>query len=245
MRRRRPPATLTVLDRREAIALLGLAGSALLVGCSGAAEGPACVLAPELTAGPYWQDEGLERGDLRWDTHRLAVPDPRPGVPLQLDLRLLASSDLGCHPVRGAQVDLWHCDAMGIYSDVAESGTAGQNFLRGYQITDAAGAVSFRTIYPGWYAGRAVHIHAKVRLFDPYGERTTEVSTQLFFDDAVTDAVHSVEPYRQRGPRDTRNAMDAIYGGRRELLISLEGDPTSRYLGAIELAVRVGHINGG
>ena len=245
MGRRRPPATHVVLDRREAIAFLGLAGSAVLLGCGGAAQGPACALAPALTAGPYWQDEGLERTDLRWDTHRLAVPDPRPGVPLRLDIRVVASSDEACHAVHGAQVDLWHCDALGIYSDVSQSGTSGQDFLRGYQRTDFAGWVSFTTIYPGWYAGRAVHIHAKVRLFDPYGEVTTEVSTQLFFDDAVTDAVHSVDPYRERGQRDTRNAADAIYAGHRELMLSLEGNPTAGYEGIIDLAILVGHVHTG
>jgi len=232
-----------VLDRREVIALLGLAGGALLLGCGGVTQGPACALAPALTAGPYWLDEGLDRSDLRWDTHRIAVPDPRPGVPLQLDIRLVASSEEGCHPVHGAQVDVWHCDALGLYSDVAANGTTGQNFLRGYQQTDLSGLVSFTTIYPGWYPGRAVHIHAKVRLFGPYGELTTEVSTQLFFDDAVTDAVHSLEPYRDRGQRDTRNAADALYGGHRELLLSLEGSPTDGYQGTIDLAIQVGQVN--
>jgi len=245
MGRRRPPATVVVLDRREAIALLGLAGGAVLLGCGGAAQGPACPLAPALTAGPYWVDEGLDRSDLRWDTHGRAVPDPRPGVPLRLDIRLVVASEDACHPVRGAQVDLWHCDALGLYSDVMGSGTAGQDFLRGYQRTDFSGTVSFITIYPGWYPGRAVHIHAKVRMFDPYGDVTTELSTQLFFDDAVTDAVHSVEPYRDRGQRDTRNAADAIYNGHRELLLSPEGNPTLGYQGAIDLAIQVGQVHPG
>jgi len=245
MGRRRPTPTLVVLDRREAIALLGLAGGAVLLGCGGAAQGPACALAPALTAGPYWLDEGLDRSDLRWDTHGLAVPDPRPGVPLLLDIRLVTSSEEGCHPVHGAQVDLWHCDALGLYSDVTPSGTAGQDFLRGYQRTDLSGIVSFTTIYPGWYPGRAVHIHAKVRLFDPYGELTTELSTQLFFDDAVTDAVHSVEPYRDRGQRDTRNAADAIFAGHRQLLLSLQGNPTTGYAGAIDLAIQIGQVHPG
>jgi len=234
-----------VLDRREAIALLGLAGSAVLFGCGGPVEGPACTLAPALTAGPYWQDDRLQRSDLRWDTHHLAVPNPRPGVPLQLSIRLVASSDESCYAVHGAQVDLWHGDALGAYSDVAEDGTAGQNFLRGYQLTDFTGFASFTTIYPGWYPGRAVHIHAKVRLFDPYGDPTTEMSTQLFFDDAVTDAVHSVEPYRERGQRDTRNVADTIYGGHRELLLSLQGSPTAGYQGFIDLAIQVGQVHHG
>ena len=90
-----------------------------------------------------------------------------------------------------------------------------------------------------------MHIHAKVRMFDPYGDVTTELSTQLFFDDAVTDAVHSVEPYRDRGQRDTRNAADAIYNGHRELLLSPEGNPTLGYQGAIDLAIQVGQVHPG
>ena len=241
---RRPRPRPASLDRRQALAALGRLGAALVVGCGSAPEGPACVLGPRLTAGPYWVDERLDRSDLRWDTHRLAAPDPRPGVPLTLDIRLLTPSEEGCRPLRGAQVDLWHCDALGVYSDVPGTGTAGQNFLRGYQVTDAGGTVTFTTIYPGWYPGRAVHIHAKVRLFDPFAEVTTEVSTQLFFDDEVTDGVLATAPYADRGPRDTRNAVDPVYRGQGALLVLLEGSPTAGYQGEVALGVRVGEIQG-
>lgn len=235
--RRGPPL---LLDRRRALLLLG--GTALAAGCGMQPEAPACTLAPALTAGPYWVDDRLDRSDLRWDTHGRASPDPRPGVPLALEIRIRTASPEGCRAVRGAQVDLWHCDAMGVYSDVPASMTDGQDFLRGYQVTGADGLAGFTTIYPGWYAGRAVHIHAKVRLFDPWGEVSTESSTQLFFDDAVSDAVFALDPYAGRGPRDTRNATDPILRGGDAPMLSLSGSPASGFQGAVELAIRLGEL---
>ncbi|HZX41412.1 MAG TPA: hypothetical protein VFE93_06195 [Myxococcaceae bacterium] len=238
---RRPPSP---LDRRQALALLGRAGVLLVAGCGTAPEGAACALATELTAGPYWRDAHLHRSDLRWDTAGTAT-DPYPGVMLQLVIQVVKASDSGCRPVRLARVDVWHCDAEGVYSDVPERGTAGQDFLRGYQITDSAGQVTFSTIFPGWYPGRAVHVHTRVRLFDAYGEATTEVSTQLFFDDAVTDAVLATAPYAGRGPRDTRNATDPIYGGQRELLVALAGQVDWGYRGEVTLGIRIGDTGPG
>ena len=147
--------------------------------------------------------------------------------------------------LQGAQVDIWHCDASGIYSDVQGS-TAGQNFLRGYQVTDASGVARFTTIYPGWYSGRAVHIHVKVRLFDASNNTTTEATTQVFFDDTITDTVYkNVSPYSGRSTRDTRNSADNIYGNQTVLLLSLSGDTASGFTGTIPLGVRVGQINSG
>src|SRR5262249_21275958 len=111
-----------------------------------------CVLDPNVTKGPYWVDEKLDRADVRGD---------RPGLPLALAITVYAYDGGTCTPLDGAQVDIWHCDATGLYSDTAANGTVGQNFLRGYQVTDAAGVASFTTIYPGWYSGRTVHIHVK------------------------------------------------------------------------------------
>lgn len=205
-------------------------------------ESPACVLAPTLTAGPYWRGDALHRYDLRWDSEPSAGPEPLPGVPLALVVRVSTLAEEDCHPLRGAQVDLWQCDAQGVYSGVAEKGTAGRDFLRGFQVTDEGGLAQFLTIYPGWYPGRTVHIHAKVRTFDPFGEVATEVSTQLFFDDGVTDAVLATQAYASRGPRDTRNTTDAIFPGPQARLVSLGGDVGTGMQGAVELAVRIGEI---
>ena len=235
--RRRPGPVL--LDRREALALLG-AGTALAAGCAVQPEGATCLRTPALTAGPYWVDAQLERSDLRGDTRGRS--DPRPGVPLTMEVIVKAASLDGCLPVRGARVDVWHCDAMGLYSDVPGSGTGDSDFLRGYQVTDVAGRVAFTTIYPGWYAGRAVHVHAKVRLFDAWGEVSTEKSTQLFFDDAFTDAVHATAAYAGHGRRDTPNVADAIFSGTAPV-VALEGDPAGAIRGRVELAIEIGDVH--
>lgn len=127
-------------------------------------------------------------------------------------LKMTVASVVGsaCSALAGAQVDLWHCDAGGDYSDVAGGGS-GKKFLRGYQLTDGNGAVQFTTIYPGWYTTRAIHMHFKIRTFAG-GSKTSEFTSQLFFDDAISDQVMAQSPYNTRGPRDTRNARDSIYG---------------------------------
>jgi protocatechuate 3,4-dioxygenase beta subunit len=120
-------------------------------------------------------------------------------------------------------VDIWHCDASGVYSDVSDPSfnTMGQKFLRGYQVTDGSGSVRFSTIYPGWYSGRAVHIHFKIRLFAG-PQKTYEFTSQLYFDDSLTDRVHSQPPYNSKGTRHTRNSQDGIFSeGGSQLLLDL------------------------
>jgi protocatechuate 3,4-dioxygenase beta subunit len=177
-----------------------------------------CVMTPELTEGPFFVDERLDRSDIRTDP---STGDAVEGVPLKLTLVAYAVQNGGCTPLQDATIDVWHCDAGGLYSDVAQNNTVGQQFLRGLQTTDKSGMVTFTTIYPGWYMGRTVHIHFKLRQFD--GESTTrEFTSQLFFDDALTGEVFANAPYNTRGERDTRNANDGIYGqGGDQLLLSL------------------------
>jgi protocatechuate 3,4-dioxygenase beta subunit len=203
--------------RREVLKALSALGTLAVFRCGGTAAAAgggvsngACVLDPTLTRGPYWVDERLSRADIRSDTNGLANPNPRPGLPLALRFAVSSFGATTCAPLAGAQVDIWHCDAAGIYSDV-QGTTPGLNFLRGYQTTDASGVASFTTIYPGWYTGRAVHIHVKVRLFDSAHNVTTEATTQIFFDDAVSDTVfRTASPYSSRPARNTRNAADGI-----------------------------------
>lgn len=208
-----------------------------------------CVLDPNVTKGPYWVDEKLNRADVTSDTNNKASPNPRPGLPLTLQFKVSSYSAGNCAPLVGAQVDIWHCDATGLYSDVQNMGgadTTGQNFLRGYQVTDANGTVQFTTIYPGWYSGRAVHIHVKVRLFDSASNTTTEATTQVFFDDATTDGVFAADaPYDTRGARDTRNSADNVYNNQTVLLLTLSGDTTVGYRGVASIGVNVGAINAG
>jgi protocatechuate 3,4-dioxygenase beta subunit len=193
-----------LLSRREALTLLAT-GGALSVTRSLAADAPRCVVLPQQTEGPFFVDEQLERSDIRTDpTSRIA----RPGTPLAVTFVVSQLAGGRCAPLAGAQVDVWHCDAAGAYSDVGD--TRGQAFLRGYQRTDESGAARFTTIYPGWYYGRTVHIHFKVRTTGGrFGDR--EFTSQLYFDDALTDRVHAATPYGVRGQRPSRNREDGLF----------------------------------
>jgi len=214
-----------VLTRREALALLG--GAALLAGGVRPRAGftqtlPSCVVTPEQMDGPYFTDARLNRSDIRSDP---ADKSLRSGVPLNLVLHVSSVGATGCVPLAGAMVDVWHCDAAGAYSDARDPGfdTVGKQFLRGYQVTDAGGTVRFTTIYPGWYEGRAVHIHFKVRAAAGAG-RSHEFSSQLYFEEAVTDRVHARAPYSARGKRTQRNSEDGLFrrGGNRLMLALTE-----------------------
>lgn len=180
-----------------------------------------CVLTPEQTEGPYYiPGEKLRRN----------ITEGRPGTPLRLLLAVVDAST--CKPIKGAAVDVWHCDALGVYSGVGHGGGSG-TFMRGIQPTDADGIATFRTVYPGWYQGRTVHIHVKVHV------RGRVVHTgQLYFPDALTDVVHRRSPYNKRPHRTTRNATDSVFvnGGRRSML-RLSRRRQGGYLGSITMGV--------
>jgi len=182
----------------------------------------ACVLAPESTEGPFYLDDHKVRRN---------ITEGKPGVPLMLRLGVVDAST--CRAIRGAVVDIWHCDAGGVYSGTGRRDTEDERFLRGIQRTDAKGIALFRTIYPGWYGGRAVHIHVTVYVGG------NEVHTgQLYFPDALTDTVYKRTPYARWPNRNTRNADDFIFrdGGRRSTL-RLKKSGTG-YVGAITMGVR-------
>ena len=236
-----------LLSRREVLGLFGAGGLALVVGCSskdsqrtattGAASStqtpastatklasaastsvPSCVVRPALTEGPYFVDEKLQRSDIRSEPSDGTL---RPGATLALTFNVSSVGTNGCVPLEGATIDVWHCDALGVYSDATDPSfsTKGQKFLRGYQVTDGAGKAAFTTIYPGWYQGRAVHIHFKIRNAAGAG-KTFDFTSQLFFDDSLTDQVHAQAPYSQKGQRTLRNNGDDIFrsGGDQLLL---------------------------
>ena len=211
------------LTRRDSLlGLGGLAAAALGAGgvlaaldgqdAEAASSGPAavasglvtCVLTPEMTEGPYYLDGDKVRRDIR---------EGRPGT--RLDLATTVVDVSTCKPINGALVDIWHCDAGGTYSGFAQEGTDGKTFMRGIQRTTKSGLATFVTVYPGWYSGRTVHIHVQVSL----GGNVLHTG-QLFFPEALTDAVYKRAPYRSRPGRDTRNATDSIFrnGGSKSVL---------------------------
>ena len=205
-----------ILSRRETLTLLGATGALWMMGGSprprlavAAMQGPSCVVRPEQTEGLYFVDERLNRSDIRSDPSDGRV---RPGTPLALTLAISRLSAGDCQPLPGAQADIWHCDALGVYSDVKDPAfnTIGQKFFRGYQITDARGEVKFLTIYPGWYEGRTVHIHVKVRTA-PQAGRSFEFTSQMYFDDGLSNRVCADAPYATKGKRSTRNQDDRIF----------------------------------
>jgi protocatechuate 3,4-dioxygenase beta subunit len=192
-------------------ALIGL--SSAIVAAWGAerawAQAPGgCVLTPEAGEGPFYLDPKLLRSD---------ITSGKPGAPLQLAIQVVRSGD--CATLANARVDVWHADALGLYSGyakqsgvggVAPEAALGQQYLRGTQFTDAGGNVSFRTIFPSWYGGRTPHVHFKVFL----GGREV-IASQIFFPDEITREVFKEwTPYREHvAKRKIFNNNDPIPQG--------------------------------
>lgn len=197
----------------------------------------ACVGRPALTEGPFFVDEKLNRSDIRTDPSNNTT---KAGTKLTIKFNIYRTTGSTCTPLSGAYVDIWHCDASGGYSDVSGQGNPnnlGQKFLRGYQISDANGAVEFTTIYPGWYSGRTVHMHYKVRLFAGT-TKTYEFTSQVMFDDNLTDIVFQQSPYNTRGTRNTRNSNDNIYqSGGSTLLLNVTSDGTGGYTTSYDVSL--------
>ena len=200
------------IDRRQLIlgaGALGLSSIPILTAAC-AERGPAasgggrliagdsCPLTPEQTEGPFYFDPKLLRSDIK---------EGRPGVPLLLRVQVVDTTD--CAAFANARVDVWHCDSAGVYSGYDSERSAGETFLRGTQRADAQGVVSFATIYPGWYEGRATHIHCKAIAADG-----REVTTQFYFPDELSDSVYRDPAYAaSRGGRRTTNADDGLFRG--------------------------------
>jgi protocatechuate 3,4-dioxygenase beta subunit len=232
-----------VLTRREAIALLGASGALLFLGCStdsSATTDPgatsSCVVRPELTEGPYYVDEELNRSDIRSDPSDGAV---KAGALLTLTFNVSRASSSACEPLAGAIVDVWHCDALGVYSDVSDptfGNTLGKKFLRGYQVTDSSGVAQFTTIYPGWYQGRTVHLHFKVRSAAS-ATSAYKFTSQLFFDDSLSDQVYAQEPYSTKGERTLRNSGDGIYNQGGSQLVLDVNQTSGGYAATFDIAL--------
>ena len=216
------------MNRRQALAGLGaISLGSLLAACGGDDDGeavrtaaeaaktkadpdvaklcedaPSCSLTPEQTEGPFYFDAEKIRSDIR---------EGHEGAALRIALQVRAAG--ACKPLRDAIVDLWHCDAAGEYS------ADGETFCRGAQATNSDGIAQFTTVYPGWYPGRTVHIHAKVHV-----DNSTVLTTQLTFADEFTARVFEREPYASRTGRDTFNDSDGIFDERTLMKLSKGAD---------------------
>lgn len=248
------------MGRRTALAVLGSLGSLALLSCdeatslspdAGGAAGQAggdaaaaasCDEIPDETAGPYPDKNGMV-SDASF--YRSDITEGKAGVPLTLTLTIVDLAN-GCAPIAGAHVEIWHCDADGIYSEYSNSMNAGSTastYLRGVQTTDAAGHVTFETIYPGWYNPRATHIHIQI-----FNGTTLKKTTQLGFPDTVNMAVYgSGAPYT-KGQSPTTNDADQVFGnaagmgtdggGHEFQIAAVTGDPANGYVATLPVAFK-------
>ncbi|MDP9082879.1 MAG: intradiol ring-cleavage dioxygenase [Pseudomonadota bacterium] len=216
---------------------------------------PACVLTAEQDEGPYYLQRRLIRKQ---------IAEGLPGVPLRLDLIVLDVRS--CRPLRNAIVDIWHCDALGRYSGYAYTRLSAplsawllrhpggypepghpinrKTYLRGVQPTNADGCAEFSTIYPGCYAGRATHIHLKVRVAAPKPGADRVVHTgQIFFPEEVTDAVQAMVPYAANTVTRTARSKDEIFrsqsGDRSVARVTGQASSLTGYVAGLELGVDV------
>jgi protocatechuate 3,4-dioxygenase beta subunit len=202
-----------------------------------AAVRPSCVMRPEQTEGPYFVDAKLNRSDIRSEPSDHSI---KQGVPLRLIFQVSRIDGAACTVLVGTMVDVWHCDALGVYSDARDPGfdTRGKKFLRGYQMTNPNGVAEFLTIYPGWYEGRAVHIHFKIRT-DSSSRRAVEFTSQLYFDESVTDQIHKRPPYNRKGARALANDKDSLFRrGGKQLMPVLTKDAEG-YAAKFEIGLRM------
>jgi protocatechuate 3,4-dioxygenase beta subunit len=203
------------MGRREALAILGATSAALVAGCAadspsspsavaaaadttvtgtGAVSGAACAVTPNETIGPYPSLLDLFRSDIR---------EGKGGTQLDLTITVV-NTPSSCAPLNGVNVEIWQCDASGNYSQYGSE--RAQTYLRGMQTTNAAGQVTFTTIYPGWYQGRATHIHVEVTR----NGQSLKV-TQIAFPDSTNAEVHGTGVYASRGSNPTTNTRDNIF----------------------------------
>ena len=203
---------------------------------------------PQQIEGPYFVDDMPNRSDIRSDPSDGSVQQ---GIPLHLVLHVYDVDKGSCIPLSGAQVDIWHANSQGVYSGVQDAGTGGMMYLRGYQLTDDNGTVRFTTVYPGWYEGRAIHIHAKVRTFEG-SEKTLEWTSQFYLNNSINEQAHTQPPYSKHGLPEVTNEGDMIYKGassdglvqsntgERLMLNLTKDDDEQSYLGMFNIVLNSG-----
>ena len=228
------------IGRREAMGMLGAAGAAFALGCGGESvtspststttttttppgTSSTCAVTPSETAGPFPSLTDLIRSDIR---------EGRSGSTLRLTITVVNTNN-SCSPVSGASVEIWQCDAAGNYSQYGTQ--TAQTYLRGIQTTDANGEVTFTTIYPGWYQGRATHIHVEV-----VRNGASAKVTQLAFPESTNAAVYATGVYASRGSNPTSNSSDGIFADSlASELAAVTGDPTSGYTATFRIGIAV------
>jgi protocatechuate 3,4-dioxygenase beta subunit len=233
---RRPSAGIQApMRRREMVALsAGALASVVLYACGADEDGaarsgaqgtttvPDCVLTPGQEEGPFYIDLAQVRRD---------IVEDRPGVPLALALTVVDSST--CEPIRDAAVDVWHCDALGVYSGEPTEGSKGETYLRGIQLTDRNGLAEFATVYPGQYPGRTTHIHVKVHIGGQqsdgaYSGGHVSHTGQLFTSDRRDAEVFALAPYSQNTTEIVPRNADGIFlyegGSSSVLTLTRNGD---------------------
>jgi protocatechuate 3,4-dioxygenase beta subunit len=194
-----------------------------------------CTVRPAQIEGPYFRDYKLNRKDITSDP--AAGNAVKSGIPLHMVFKVGQINGMACKAFQNVMVDFWQCDAGGVYSGYAVEGTAGKQYLRGYQMTDGTGTAEFLTIYPGAYSGRAVHVHFKLRT-NPGGSGTTFTS-QLYFPEMVNDEIFSQAGYTG-GRNRVRNASDTYYRGGGANLIPKMTKQGMGWLAEFEIGLRMG-----
>jgi len=252
------------INRRLALRFLGTIGGAVALGkCSGGGSGAtatatasaaatatatagtaACAETPEGEIGPFFADDSASGFDRSNIVANLDGSGVEPGIPLTLTVTIV-DTEKSCAAVSGAQVDIWHCNAAGEYSDESSQGTSADTWLRGYQITGSTGIVTFTTVFPGWYDGRTTHIHLRVRSSYSEASSTTDGTntTQLFFPQTTIDYVNtSVAPYSSHGQNDTTNATDHVYADETDgaNLLTLAGTYATGFSTSITIGLPIG-----
>jgi protocatechuate 3,4-dioxygenase beta subunit len=229
------------LTRRHLLALLGAGTVAVGLGSilsespaahaarvAGSSQSTVCALSAEVTQGPYYLQHSLVRPN---------IAEGKSGFPLNLTMTVVDTTG-SCAPLSGRPVEIWHCDAWGYYSGFTSASPGGavpalesegdpETFLRGVQVTDAQGHVTFTSIVPGWYSPRVTHIHVKVHqggdIETTYENGSTVHTTQLLFPDDVCQAYSALEPYSEHQLELTKLIDDQVYNE----ALSGGGDPTT------------------
>jgi len=238
-------------NRRQVLRALGAAlaggsvGAALGCGTTSSPTSPtttttatttdsaSCAETASETRGPYPDTTGMINNQA---FYRQDIREGKPGLPLTLALTIVNVRN-GCAPISGAAVEVWQCDAAGAYSEYAQPGYngTGQTFLRGLQATSASGQATFVTVYPGWYQGRATHIHVDVNV-----NRTRVKSTQIAFPEDVTREVYGSGVYASKGQGTTSNASDTVFSdGTSTEMATLSGSVASGYTATLTIGVSV------